>query len=176
MTSKETNIEKDIEIAVEHIKRDKPVDLHELASDLGLKVKKSFDLEDDIAGMIECDDNDTHTIFVNALQHPNRQRFTLAHEIGHFLLHRSLIGDGLDDTKAYRSTDAGKYYNGLVGPQEETEANKFAASALMPSHLIDKYQEEGITEASELAKKLQVSEQAMKIRLANRPQKTKAED
>ena len=167
---------KEIEITVEHIKRDRPVDLHELAKDLGLKVNPPSKLDDDIAGMIECDSDESYTISINESQHLNRQKFTLAHEIAHFLLHRPLIGDGLDDTKAYRSTDAGKYHNRLVGPREETEANKLAAVILMPSHLIDKYQEEGITEASELAKKFQVSEQAMKIRLENRPLKPKAED
>lgn len=47
---------------------------------------------------------DTFLITVAANDPLTRQRFTLAHELGHYMLHRTLIGDGLDDDRAYRST------------------------------------------------------------------------
>jgi Zn-dependent peptidase ImmA (M78 family) len=116
--------------------------------------------------MLERDNNNKYTISVNAAHHPNRRRFTLAHEIGHYILHRKLVQDGVDDDRAYRSTQAGKYHNTLIGPREETEANKFAASVLMPFDLIKQVaSEESTMSAGVLARRFGVSEHAMEIRL-----------
>ena len=82
------------------------------------------------------------------------------------MLHRHLIGDGVDDDRGYRSTSRGKYHNTKIGPKEETEANRFAASVLMPMDLINSLMEEkGISETTELARELRVSEHALSIRI-----------
>ncbi|WP_417452897.1 ImmA/IrrE family metallo-endopeptidase [Kiloniella sp.] len=156
------------EIVTRHVKADTPVNLDALASDLGVSIKRT-NLDDDIAGMIERNADGTYTVSVNEDQHPNRQRFTIAHELGHFVLHKKLIGDGVDDTKMYRSTDAGKYHNKNFAKIQETEANQFAATLLMPTHLIKKYLELGVSEASILSGIFGVSEQAMEIRLRSFP-------
>ena len=151
-------------IAVQHLEREEPVNLENLASDLGLSVKFTDDLDNDIAGMIERNPNDSYTISVNASLPPALMNFTLAHEIGHFVLHEPLICDGLDDTRAYLSTDKGKYHNRLVGKKEEREATIFAINFLMPVHLIKKYQKEGMSVES-MAQKLSVSKKTLEIRL-----------
>ena len=93
-----------------------------------------------------------------------RKRFTAAHELGHFIYHRSLIGDGLDDNIAYRSTNFGNFYNTNIKKHHETQANKFAAALLMPEdEVFDDYSKLGNIE--EVAKKWKVSSLAMKIRL-----------
>ena len=86
------------------------------------------------------------------------------------MLHRELVGDGLDDDKAYRSSEAGKYNNKRIGMKEETEANKFAANLLMPVELVrlewDKRgnsAEDSVIE--DMAKLFKVSKQTMAIRL-----------
>ena len=107
-----------------------PVPVHELLGRLGIKLKQAW-LADGISGMLE-NIGETFLITINALDSDTRQRFTLAHEIGHYMLHRHLVGDGVDDDRAYRSTQVGKYHNTLIGPFEEREANKFAANLLMP--------------------------------------------
>ena len=152
-------------IVVRHLEREEPVDLENLASDLGLGVKFTDDLDNDIAGMIECNPNDSYTISVNNSLSSELSRFTLAHEIGHFVLHEPLICDGLDDTRAYLSTDKGKYHNRLVGKKEEREANFFAVSILMPDHLISKYRSEDMSIES-MAQKLGMSEKTIKIYLS----------
>ncbi|HCM3005245.1 TPA: ImmA/IrrE family metallo-endopeptidase, partial [Klebsiella pneumoniae] len=58
-----------------------------------------------------------------------RQRFTLAHEIAHFLLHRDRIGDGITDDILYRSK---------LSDFMEVQANRLAADILMPGHLLEK--------------------------------------
>jgi hypothetical protein len=86
-----------------------------------------------------------------------RQRFTIAHEIGHFVLHLDLIGDSLEDDVFYRSK---------LSNFREAEANRFAADMLMPWNLIQDLSDKGHnTSAQSLARALDVSEVAMKIRL-----------
>ncbi|MEO0625256.1 MAG: ImmA/IrrE family metallo-endopeptidase [Pseudomonadota bacterium] len=140
-----------------------PVDVIRLAEDLGVRVNETF-LDGEISGELVRNSNGGFEINVNASHAPTRQRFTVAHELGHFLQHRDLIGDGLDDDRAYRSTQSGRYFNTRIGPRQETQANQFAASLLMPSHLIERLRNEGL-DRREMAARLGVSEHAMAIRL-----------
>ena len=145
-----------------------PVNVEGLAKALGISVRRPF-LPEDVSGMIEKAGGDAgYMISVNAGDPLSRQRFTIAHELGHFMLHRHLLGDGIDEDRAYRSLPNGKYRNTRIGAAEETEANKFAANLLMPYELIERLkQTENLTSPPELAKRLVVSEQAMSIRLRN---------
>ena len=63
-------------------------------------------------------------IVVNALHHPNRQRFTIAHELGHLELHRDMITTAVHVDKDFPALlrDA----NSAVGTEEiEIQANQF---------------------------------------------------
>jgi len=152
--------------SINKFRRSIPVDLDALALSLGLNVQYAY-LTDGISGMLEKQSDDRFVATINFGHVVTRQRFTLAHEIGHYILHRSLVGDGLDDNMAYRSTDVGKYHNTKVGPKEETEANKFAAELLMPRKLVDQDWSNGLGCYSEedMASRYGVSLPAMKIRL-----------
>src|SRR5690606_19313811 len=132
---------------------------------MGLELDKKADLDPDIAGQIEPTPSGTYRISVNKNDHYFRQRFTMAHELGHYLYHRDLIDGGVDDTKAYRSTDIGRFYNARIMPYHETEANKFAAVFLMPQDAIERLLDQGVDDAKELAKRFMVSRSAMRIRL-----------
>lgn len=140
-----------------------PVDIIGLANDLGVNVNEAW-LADDVSGELVRIDENKYEINVNAAHHLTRKRFTIAHELGHFLYHKDLIGDGLDDDRAYRSTSAGRYHNTRIGPVQETQANQFAANTLMPHTLINSLRAEGLSR-SQMAKRLQVSEHALAIRL-----------
>lgn len=146
-----------------------PVDVEKLALAMGVSVKY-VNLDDNISGMIEHVGNDKYRIVVNSNHHTTRQRFTIAHEIGHLVLHKHKIGTGISEDKKYRSTK-NKYYNTAIGRFEETQANRIAASILMPGKLIRKLKEEGITTPKEMAEKLGVSEIAMCIRMGQPYQK-----
>ena len=150
---------------INRFRRTAPVDVETLSQALGVPVHYAF-LDPDISGMLEKIGDDKFKITVNA-QHPKtRQRFTIAHELGHYMLHRRLIGNGIDETRAYRSAVAGVYRNTAIGPVQETEANKFAVNVLMPLDLIQKYQREsGVNSPAQIARHFGVSEQSMCIRL-----------
>lgn len=143
-----------------------PVNVELLAKALGIRVRYAY-LDNEISGMLERKkpDDDKYVITVNALHPETRQRFTLAHELGHYMLHRDLIGDGVDDDRAYRSTSVGRYHNLDFGPEEETEANGFAAGLLMPMDKVSEELARGHSDAKQLAQKFEVSKQAMSIML-----------
>jgi hypothetical protein len=63
-------------------------------------------------------------LFTNEGDPPRRKRFTMAHEIGHYVLHRDLIGDGVVDNAMYRSSLSDDY---------ERQADKFAGQLLLPA-------------------------------------------
>lgn len=97
------------------------------------------------------------SIAVNQADHLNRKRFTIAHEIAHFILHRDRLENGdLIDDAMYRSG---------LSTREEVAANNLAAQILMPMELIQKLINQGTKDVPSLAEKFQVSQAAMKIRL-----------
>ena len=141
-----------------------PVDVEGLSRALGVPVNYAY-LGSDISGMIERRKDGGYSISVHQNDPPTRQRFTIAHELGHFIYHKDKIGDGINDDKAYRSTNAGKYHNTNIGRKEETQANRFAANLLMPWDLISRLQKQDVTDHKEIADRLGVSHRTMLIRL-----------
>jgi Zn-dependent peptidase ImmA (M78 family) len=135
-----------------------PVRVNALARDLGLAIFAS-DLRDGISGKIVNEGGRSESgyiVYVNRNEAVVRQRFTAAHEIAHFILHRDRIGDGITDDVLYRSK--------LSSPME-AEANRLAADILMPWHLIREVTAGGVTDVRNLAEHFEVSEIAMSIRL-----------
>jgi Zn-dependent peptidase ImmA (M78 family) len=150
--------------AIKRAQASVPVNVIGLALDLGVKINTVWFEDSDVSGELVKTSSDTYEINVNGSHPLTRQRFTIAHELGHFIYHRHLIGDGVTDSRAYRSTAGHRYYNPRIGPRQETEANRFAASLLMPYELIEDLQDEGLDER-QIASVLQVSEQALAIRM-----------
>ena len=142
-----------------------PVNIEHLFHKLNIGYEKSDDLDNSISGEIERMSKGVFVIRTNASHSEQRQRFTAAHELGHYMLHRLLLGVGVDDNKAYRSDlKLGNFTNSNIKKGHETEANRFAAIVLMPSGLVkDEFDKNN--NLSNLARKFCVSEQAMRIRL-----------
>lgn len=138
-----------------------PVEVVRAAQSLGLAVWESSDLPNGISGKLFRDDKNGgsrgFSIVVNAHDGATRRRFTIGHEIAHFLLHRDQIGHEIADNEWYRG--------GLTTTQE-AEANRFAADLLMPRSLLREYRQNGITDPAELAQIFKVSRAAMSIRLS----------
>ena len=139
-----------------------PVKLGAIAREFDLTVRLST-LKPGQSGMI-ARLGDSYIIKVNRHETRERQRFTLAHEIAHFLLHREIIDQsdsGIVDNVLYRSG----------APEEmEYEANRLAADLLMPNAKVNSELEalgalvsEDVIES--LAQLFQVSKVAMEIRL-----------
>ncbi|HRH45286.1 MAG TPA: ImmA/IrrE family metallo-endopeptidase [Pyrinomonadaceae bacterium] len=150
------------------------VRIEDIVKNIGIELIEE-DANDDIAGfLIKNYDEKTAIIGVNKNHKPNRRRFTIAHELGHFFLHNyeGVHFDGkhsgsqmfLRDEKSTKGTDI-----------EEREANLFAAELLMPEILLQKdiakineiYFIDEDPKLKKLASDYRVSTQALTFRLAN---------
>lgn len=140
-----------------------PVDVFSLTAELGLGPVFEV-LDDDISGMIRRKPDGKYEVVINSGHHPNRQRFTAAHEIGHFIFHRDRLDGGTSDTLAYR-IDGHVFPNPNIGPEQERQSNNFASNLLIPDQKLRAAQLAGITDELELAKIFQVSRAAMLIKL-----------
>lgn len=144
-----------------------PVPVETIAAEIGLGPVYE-PMPEGISGAIRRKPDGEYEIVVNSLQGAQRQRFTIAHEIGHYIYHRDLLGRGTGDTLAFRA-EGTRYPNPHIGPKEEREANTVAANILMPTHHIKALKVEGVTEPSAMAKRLGVSTPAMRIKLGMSP-------
>ncbi len=135
-----------------------PVDPMAIAKRLGIAVIVAF-MPADVSGSIQRRAGAAN-IYLNAFDSSNRQRFTCAHEVGHY---RKRVAEGRSDFTFtdHRSTLA----SAGVDP-DEIWANQFAAAMLMPAHLVQRWYRDGLG-ASEMAKLLGTSAQAMSLRLRN---------
>jgi Zn-dependent peptidase ImmA (M78 family) len=148
---------------VENRRNTIPVDVKSLCSDLGLKLTE-IHMDDKLSGILKRLTKDTFAIQINSRHPETRKRFTIAHEIGHFVLHRHLLGIGSEiaDNLVYRGKKG--IESNAITQEHETEANKFAANLLMPIESIIKYHDLGVNTVEEMAKKFMVSRGAMEIR------------
>ena len=144
-----------------------PIPVDEVARTLGAQIRYS-PLEGELSGMTFREKNRV-VVGVNSLHHPNRQRFTIAHEIGHMLLHK---GKEIHIDRAFLVSLRDAVSSQAVD-QEEIDANRFAAELLMPRHmLIEDLKEREIDYENEkdlrpIAAKYRVSLQALTFRLIN---------
>lgn len=134
-----------------------PVKIIKLANELGISVY-STSFKNDISGAILKKDN-KYIIYVNEKDNKNRQRFTIAHEIAHFLLHEDRIGDNLTDIPD------GIMYRSRLSNIYEKQANRLASEILIPFKLLRNLLLENVTDISKLANLFEVSKEAIRIRL-----------
>ena len=81
-----------------------PVPVKRIAKSLKAQLRYS-PLDDELSGMVYVNEG-TPIIGVNALHHPNRQRFTIAHECGHLVLHKAQITTEVHVDKDFPDADA----------------------------------------------------------------------
>lgn len=163
------DIENKAEKILQTLNIDKPpINIKEIAMELGLVVQTG-DFGNEVSGVIVFK-NGKGIIGYNPNDPDVRQRFTIAHEFGHYLLHKNRMEMFVDKTYyAFRDENSSKGEFKL-----EREANAFAAAILMPRSLLlkeIKLRNFDLAESDEslnkLAKKFRVSVQAMSFRLAN---------
>lgn len=113
----------------EHNISNYPVNIVNLCSQNGLKVFEEY-LPNDVSGFIVVQPDDFENyktgklIVVNLSDIPKRRRFTIAHELAHYILHKQ------ESATLYAHRDAGQH-GGI-----ETEADTFASNILMPENLV----------------------------------------
>jgi Zn-dependent peptidase ImmA (M78 family) len=146
-----------------------PVPVEQLAVAEGIQVVRSPSTGEE-SGFLLRDRSQT-LIGVNSKNSDRRQRFTIAHELGHWQLHagRPLIVDHL--VRINRRNEI----SSSATDREEIEANAFAAALLMPASLIEaavrRELDRGINIVERLtqllANEFDVSAEAMSWRLIN---------
>lgn len=145
-----------------------PVPVNRVARVLGLEVYMQ-PFEGDLSGIL-IREGGKAILGVNSSHHIHRRRFTIAHEMGHFLLHE---GNRVFVDRSYR-VSLRSSISSLGTDLEEIEANTFASMILIPEQfLLKDLQAEDIdiedTRGIErLARKYRVSPQTITFRLINR--------
>jgi Zn-dependent peptidase ImmA (M78 family) len=146
------------------IKEPSDIDVFKIAEHLNVDVQ-SAQLGSDISGLFVIKENKSYIRF-NENEADARQKFTIAHELGHFVLHK--------DTPLFVDRNEKIMFRNLTTgtgeARKEREANSFAASLLMPQKFIER--ELGKIPPKEdtvsyLARIFNVSTQAMSFRLSN---------
>jgi Zn-dependent peptidase ImmA (M78 family) len=132
-------------------------------------------VDDDLSGFLVRDEQNLRksVIGANKSHHRHRQRFTIAHELGHYLLHKGETVH-LDEGRRAFAINLRDAESATGEDNEEKEANLFAAELLMPAKFLKKDLEgesldilEGSVALDRLATKYRVSTQALTFRLAN---------
>jgi Zn-dependent peptidase ImmA (M78 family) len=133
-----------------------PVAPRELAEAYGLTVSV-VSLSDlpNVAGFMDFTDS---TIYVNGDDHYNRQTFTIAHELGHYLLHKPLFEAHPEKYKVLMRAPLGAEQDPI-----EKEANAFAADLLVPLDLLKLYGKYATED--DLARLFAVSNEVIRYRL-----------
>lgn len=147
-----------------------PIPINEIAVNRGLEIK-AYDLGEDVSGVLVIKDG-LGFIGYNPTESKVRQRFTVAHELGHYELHNKQNESALFVDKQFKVEFRNQ--DSSTGEMvREREANAFAAALLMPEKLLIKEIKNHHFELSdddnlqELAKLFNVSVSAMTFRLMN---------
>jgi Zn-dependent peptidase ImmA (M78 family) len=131
-----------------------PVDPERIASQFPNMTVTHLPLEPGISGMLQAEPYSVE-IFVNSNDTPERRRFTIAHEIGHFYERssRGLLDFNVIDYRSTEGYDLHEFY-----------ADEFAASLLMPIREIRAAVDSGLS-IPLIAARFQVSIPAAKMRV-----------
>jgi Zn-dependent peptidase ImmA (M78 family) len=148
-----------------------PVSVKDIVKKEGLKLI-SYDLGEEVSGILVIE-NGAGTIGYSSENSRVRQRFTIAHELGHFILHNTTNSEVFVDRDFIVKYRTDKKYTQAEIRQEQ-EANAFAAALLMPKEMLQAelakkdYQDLSETEfIAAMAKIFDVSIPAMTFRLSN---------
>jgi Zn-dependent peptidase ImmA (M78 family) len=152
-----------------HNVTDLPVQVEQIAIDEGILISRvQFDGNESGFAMTS---GGTRIIGVNQSNHRRRQRFTIAHELGHLLLHHG-DGDSLLVDRSFRVNFRDEI-SSLATSTQEIEANSFAAALLMPPDLVvEEVERDGarmnLDQLTQLlSNRFDVSREAMGFRLMN---------
>ncbi len=121
-------------LLIEHKISKPPVPVNRFIRAHGIRIIMKS-MENQVSGFI-LQDGEKKLIAVNSFHPAVRQRFTMAHELGHFLLKhkpKGMIVDDADFPLLWRDEEASEGTN-----LQEREANLFASTLLMPKEFLEK--------------------------------------
>lgn len=131
-----------------------PINPVTIARELGVRVSfVSMPKHPNVSGFYDAEDD---AIYIAKGEYPKRQTFTIAHELGHRLLHREWAA-GNDYRVMLRDQSL------MVMDDKEQEANAFAAHLLVPRQMLDEYRH--VASIEELSRLFVVSMPVIRNRL-----------
>jgi len=137
-----------------------PVDLVAIATKAGVQVLTDTTIQVGYCGQVSME-NSKPVIRYDLPESDVRQRFTVAHELGHYFLGHL---DGARSNLVYR--DGPAQFSASVFHPKETAANRFAAELLIPMDALDNFiMERKIVDGYALAVLFKVSTIAVDIRV-----------
>lgn len=136
-----------------------PVNVYKIAKLLGFSIIES-DFPINYSGEIFIENN-VKSIGINKNHSLTRQRFTIAHELGHYL-----NGHQYFDEEGKMLEDSEFDFSNPIR-QQEKEANLFASELLIPKEFLIKELEQHGLDINKLTEHFEVSSQAMWIRLTS---------
>ena len=139
-----------------------PVDPVSVANKLGISVLQN-DLPSEVSGALLKEQGEDPVIMVHFRDSPNRKRFTIAHELGHYF-YRHNDGDSSNDAE-YSYVDLRGSLASAGTDIEEMFANAFAAEFLMPESEVKRLSKREKNPAI-LAGQFGVSGEAMSVRFS----------
>lgn len=148
--------------------QERPIDVEKIAKLLKIKIVKLSFENNEVSGLLKRKGSEGKPVMAINENHPKeRQRFTIAHEIGHFILHDTSLVH-VDTEKVYFRDNN----SSTATKAKEIQANQFAAELLMPNFLLIEdlkkiLDADGkvIDAIPKLSKEYKVSDQAMLIKV-----------
>jgi Zn-dependent peptidase ImmA (M78 family) len=125
------------QVRLENYQDTPPIDVYGIADNNGLEIiEKHFPPDQsDIAGFVTMQ-NGTGKLYVNLQDGPNRRRFTVAHELGHWRLHKDELLTNPNRAILFRIA-----IGQLNKDPVEKDANIYAANLLVPLDMLEKYRD-----------------------------------
>jgi len=145
-----------------------PINLDKICDFFNINIQKRDSLSYD--GLSKYENGKYFIFYKSGIKSPYRERFTIAHELGHIFLHFSENQTTFTDEtinrklKKFNQKAAARGLEYLSNMQLEREANNFAANLLMPEKLVVEYFYYNIEELSLI---FEMSKEAIQHRLRN---------
>jgi Zn-dependent peptidase ImmA (M78 family) len=145
-----------------------PVPVERIAKSLGVVVQYA-PFDEELSGMAFLKEG-VAIIGVNSNHHPNRQRYTLAHELAHICLHRKHLETAVHVDQGSVNSLRRDLVSAEGTDPLEREANAFAAELLMPKKLLAGALDERMLDLDDdrllaISKRFKVSLMALQYRL-----------
>lgn len=141
--------------AKENLVRTQPFDIESFVKKYGIKISRE-QMDYDISGYIQKRPTG-YVIGINQYHNPRRQRFTIAHEFAHYLMHKEIIEQGTlkEDRILFRNNENNKI---------EREANTLASDILIPEERFKSFIKNGVRDVDQLANEFDVSVSAIRYK------------
>jgi Zn-dependent peptidase ImmA (M78 family) len=145
------------------------IDIEKIVTENGLILERDNSLESSLSGSLSKDKKrDKWIIKVNGNHHIKRQRFTIAHEFAHYILHKDEQGTFVDEEIYFRKDHASAI---------EYNADNFASELLIPEVLFkEAVINRGIKKIKDLSDLFNVSSAAINMRAEKLGFKTKSNE